>query len=142
MRAPTNGAKESKLSAEAPIEEAPAAAPAVVSPPTEEAKPSAEAPVEEHPQPPNPGIRQPGTPIDMLPRLDFEVDRDMEMPAEAESQDEYEAPPEMVPVPEGWEEDYHGVEGGGVPGAPVPRTPSPTPTLTGRARWWGELEAP
>ena len=90
MRVPTNGTKESRPSAEAPIEEAQAAAPAVVSPPTEEAKPSAEAPaeeekppaeapVEEHPQPPNPGIRQPGTPIDMLPQLDFEVDRDMEM---------------------------------------------------------------
>ena len=97
MRAPRGGAEESKPAeeakpaaeapaeevkpaAEAPAEEAkPEEAKPAAGAPAEEEKPPAEAPVEEHPQPPNPGIRQPGTPIDMLPQLDFEVDRDMEI---------------------------------------------------------------
>ena len=46
----------------------------------------------------------------------------MKAPTEGQEED--------VDREDAWWADYHGVEGDGVPGTAVPRTPSPTPTLT------------
>ena len=44
------------------------------------------------PQPQNPGARQPSTPIDALPRLDYEIDNEMQSLVEDLLPSELEVP--------------------------------------------------